>query len=168
MIVRGAEAESVEQRDRPELRRLIGCLVNPLALRVPLALRASFRSQLLRERAMVLEVLEYRELPFSRVVAAVSPERKLDEHPLFQLLFSWETETPAEPEPAETRFSLLSLPAERASYFDLECLLRDAGEGQPLCGYFAWSTAVLEDWVARQLAPVYSVLLTAIAAISPT
>jgi amino acid adenylation domain-containing protein len=151
-------------RDRPELRSLVGCLVNPLALRVPLELQASFRSQLRRERAMVLEVLEYRELPFSRVVAAVSPERKLDEHPLFQLLFSWETETPAEPEPAETRFSLLSLPAERASYFDLECLLRDAGEGQPLSGYFAWSTAVLEDWVARQLAPVYSVLLTAIVA----
>jgi amino acid adenylation domain-containing protein len=151
-------------RDRPELRRLIGCLVNPLALRVPLALQASFRSHLLRERAMVLEALQYRELPFSRVVAAVSPERKLDEHPLFQILFSWETETPAEPEPTETRFSLLSLPAERASYFDLECLLRDAGEGQPLSGYFAWSTAVLEDWVARQLAPVYSVLLTAIVA----
>ncbi len=151
-------------RDRPELRKLIGCLVNPLALRVPLDLQDSFRSQLRRERAMVLEVLEYRELPFSRVVAAVSPERKLEEHPLFQILFSWETETPAEPGQTETRFSLLSLPAERASYFDLECLLRDAGEGQPLFGYFAWSTAVLEDWVAGQLAPIYTALLTGIVA----
>ena len=83
-------------RDSPELRNLIGCLVNPLALRVPLELQDSFRSHLRRERSMVLEALQYRELPFSRVVAAIGPERKLDEHPLFQILFSWETETPVE------------------------------------------------------------------------
>jgi hypothetical protein len=60
-------------RDTPELRGVIGCLVNPVALRTPLDPGQSFRSHLLRERAMVLEVLQYRDVPFSRVVAAVSP-----------------------------------------------------------------------------------------------
>ncbi|MCP5140704.1 MAG: amino acid adenylation domain-containing protein [Chromatiales bacterium] len=156
-------------RDTPEQREMIGCLVNPVALRTPVELQDSFRSHLLRERAMVLEAMQYRNVPFSRVVAAVSPERKLDEHPLFQILFSWETGIQPEPvviAPAdaapEVRFCLLSLPAERASYFDLECLLRDAGEGQPMDGYFAWSTAVLEDLVGAQLAQIYAVLLAAI------
>ena len=169
-------------RDTAELRAVIGCLVNPVALRTPLDLKESFRSQLTRERAMVLEVLQYRDVPFSRVVAAVSPERKLDEHPLFQILFSWETDAQSEsagaastvvvrevspnapPKAMEPRFSLVSLPAERASYFDLECLLRDAGEGQPMAGYFAWSAAVLEDQVALQLPQIYTVLLGEIVA----
>lgn len=158
-------------RDTPGQRGLIGCLVNPVALRTPVELQDSFRSHLLRERAMVLEVMQYRNVPFSRVVAAVSPERKPDEHPLFQILFSWETGmqpepvviAPADAEPG-ARFSLVSLPAERASYFDLECLLRDAGEGQPMDGYFAWSAAVLEDLVGAQLAQIYAVLLAAIVA----
>ncbi len=85
-------------RDTPELRAVIGCLVNPVALRTA-ARTAGIVSRVIcvRERAMVLEVLQYREVPFSRVVAAVSPERQLDEHPLFQILFSWETdaESPA-------------------------------------------------------------------------
>ncbi|MFZ1624464.1 MAG: amino acid adenylation domain-containing protein [Gammaproteobacteria bacterium] len=169
-------------RDTPELRGVIGCLVNPVALRTPLDPGQSFRSHLLRERAMVLEVLQYRDVPFSRVVAAVSPERKLDEHPLFQILFSWEADV--QPESAglasaamgpgavretaaiarEAHFSLVSLPAERASYFSLECLLRDAGEGQPIGGYFAWSTAALEEPVAAQLPQIYTVLLAAIVA----
>jgi amino acid adenylation domain-containing protein len=169
-------------RDSAELRGIIGCLVNPVALRTPLELPDSFRNQLSRERAMVLEVLQYRGVPFSRVVAAVSPARKLDEHPLFQILFSWEADAqsqsadaasaaaaaeaaPGAPHKAsQARFSLVSLPAERASYFDLECLLRDAGEGQPMGGYLAWSAAVLEDQVAAQLAQTYSVLLAGIVA----
>jgi amino acid adenylation domain-containing protein len=156
-------------RDTPALRRMIGCLVNPVALRTPLDLNESFRSQLLRERATVLEALQYRAVPFSKVVAAVSPVRKLDEHPLFQILFSWETDELQEVagmapgqgaahEP-ETRFSLVSLPAERASYFELECLLHDSGEAAPMHGYFAWSTSVVEDQLAAQLPQLYTVLL---------
>jgi non-ribosomal peptide synthetase component F len=64
----------------------------------------------------------------------------------------------------EAHFSLVSLPAERASYFSLECLLRDAGEGQPISGYFAWSTAALDEQVAAQLPQIYTVLLAAIVA----
>ena len=155
-------------RDTPALRTVIGCLVNPVVLRTPMALQESFRAHLQRERAMVLEVLQYRDVPFSRVVAAVSPERQLDQHPLFQILFSWESDTeaesPASTDAAEPQFSLLSLPVARASYFDLECLLRDAGEGQPLSGYFAWSNGVLEDWVAAQLSEIFAELLAEIVA----
>lgn len=155
-------------RDTPALRTVIGCLVNPIALRTPMALQESFRAHLRREREMVLEVLQYRDVPFARVVAALSPERQLDQHPLFQILFSWEAEAETESldaaSRAEPQFRLLSLPAERASYFDLECLLRDAGEGQSLNGYFAWSTGTLEDWVAAQLPQMFVVLLAEIVA----
>ena len=103
------------------------------------------------ERTGALDAFQHRAVPFSRVVQAVAPERQLGVHPLFQILFSWEPAAPAVTAADGVEFDILPLPAARASYFDLECSLRDAGEGAALSGYFAWSTTALEDWVAEQL-----------------
>jgi amino acid adenylation domain-containing protein len=145
-------------RDGPELRDVVGCLVNPVVLRVPVDPRRSFAEQVQAERAGALETFPYRTVPFSRVVEALAPDRQLGMHPLFQILFSWEPAVP----PAVgggVEYDSVAVPAERASYFDLECALRDAGEGAPLTGYFAWSTIVLEDMVARQLPDWWRTLL---------
>ncbi|MSR08585.1 MAG: amino acid adenylation domain-containing protein, partial [Gammaproteobacteria bacterium] len=147
-------------RDTPELREVVGCLVNPVVLRVPVNLQQSFRGQLQVERAATLETFHYRTVPFSTVVAAVAPVRELGVHPLFQILFSWEPALPAQQGNRDLEFEILSVPAARASYYDLECALRDAGEGAGLSGYFAWSSAALEDWVAEQLPQRLRTLLT--------
>ena len=147
-------------RDTPELREVVGCLVNPVVLRLPVNLQQSFRAQLQVERAAALETFQYRTVPFSTVVAAVAPVRELGVHPLFQILFSWEPATPALQGATDLEFEILSVPAARASYYDLECALRDAGEGAGLSGYFAWSSAALEDWVAEQLPHRLRTLLT--------
>ncbi len=138
-------------RDTPELRDVVGCLVNPVVLRSTVDLARSFRDQLQVERAGALDAFQHRAVPFSRVVQAVAPERQLGVHPLFQILFSWEPAVPAVTASDGVEFDILPLPAARASYFDLECSLRDEGEGAALSGYFAWSTTAIEDWVAEQL-----------------
>ena len=147
-------------RDTPALREVVGCLVNPVVLRVPVNLQQSFRAQLQVERAAVLDTFQYRTVPFSTVVAAVAPLRELGVHPLFQILFSWEAAMPAIHGASGLEFEIVSVPAARASYYDLECSLRDAGEGAALSGYVAWSTGALEDWVAEQLPDRLRTLLT--------
>jgi len=146
-------------RDTPELQRVVGCLVNPVVLRVPLDTRKSFREHLQVERTAALDAYRYRNVPFSRVVAAVSPARELGVHPLFQILFSWETAAASVTTADGLTFDTVALAAARSSYFDLECALKDAGEGAGLNGHFAWSAAVLEDWVAAQLPRLYCTLL---------
>ncbi|MEO8444480.1 MAG: amino acid adenylation domain-containing protein, partial [Gammaproteobacteria bacterium] len=146
-------------RDTPELRDVVGCLVNPVVLRVPVDLAGSFRDLLQAERTGALETFAYRRVPFSRVVEAVAPERRLGQHPLFQILFSWEPVATGVGDARGVDFDTIAVPAARTSYFDLECALRDAGEGAPLAGYFAWSGTVLEDEVARQLPAWWQTLL---------
>ena len=146
-------------RDTPELRGVVGCLVNPVVLRAPIDVRQSFRDHLQAERAAALDAFRYRKVPFARVVEAVAPARELGVHPLFQILFSWEPATTAISTADGIEFDLVSVAAARASYFDLECALRDAGEGAALQGYFAWSAPALEDWVAEQLPGLFRTLL---------
>ncbi|MEO8223738.1 MAG: amino acid adenylation domain-containing protein, partial [Gammaproteobacteria bacterium] len=146
-------------RDTPELRNVVGCLVNPVVLRTPVNLAGSFRELVQAERAGALATFPCRTVPFSRVVEAVAPERRLGQHPLFQVLFSWEPAGTGIPDAAGVDFDTIPVPAARASYFDLECALRDAGEGAPLAGYFAWSGAALEGEVGRQLPAWWQTLL---------
>ncbi len=146
-------------RDTPELRCVVGCLVNPVVLRARVDVRQSFRAHLQTERSATLDAFRYRNVPFARVVEAVAPARELGVHPLFQILFSWEPATAAISTADGIEFDLVALAAARSSYFDLECALRDAGEGAGMSGHFAWSTAVLEDWVAEQLPRRFCALL---------
>ncbi|MEQ1802722.1 MAG: amino acid adenylation domain-containing protein, partial [Gammaproteobacteria bacterium] len=154
----------VTLRDTPALREVVGCLVNPVVLRGTVDLGRSFREQLQVERAGALDAFQHRAVPFSRVVQAVAPERQLGVHPLFQILFSWEPAALPVTAADGLGFEILPLPAARASYFDLECSLRDAGEGAALSGYFAWSTTTLEDWVAEQLPARLGALLADVVA----
>ncbi len=145
-------------RDAPELQEVVGCLVNPVVLRTAIDTAGSFRDHLVRERSTVLDALQAGRTPFARIVEAVAPERVLGRHPLFQVLFSWEPEPPPVPPAAGVQFELRTLPVARASYFELECAFRDAGDGAPLTGHITWAANAIEEPVARQL-PAWLVTL---------
>jgi amino acid adenylation domain-containing protein len=151
-------------RDSALTRDMVGCLVNPVALRTPVAGDPSFAELVNRERATVLAALEHRAVPFASVVSALSPARQLGEHPLFQVLFTLETDTLGPVSAADAFFEPLTIPAARASYFDLECGFRDGGEAGGITGHVAWSPAALEDDVARPLAQRLLRALTALLA----
>ena len=146
-------------RDTPELSGVVGCLVNPVVLRLPVDVQDSFQALLQAERAAAVETFQYRNVPFARVVEIAAPERELGTHPLFQVLFSWEGAVPPVNAAGGLAIAFEGIPAARASYFDLEWSWRDAGDGAPLTGYLAWSAAVLEDWVAEGLPEAMQVLL---------
>lgn len=78
----------IANRDRPELQRMIGFLVNTLALRVEVDGEASFRDLVREVRETVFQAHDHQDVPFARVVEAVRTNPDPSRQPLFQVLFS--------------------------------------------------------------------------------
>ncbi|MBF6466099.1 non-ribosomal peptide synthase/polyketide synthase [Nocardia beijingensis] len=82
-------------RGERALDPLVGMFVNTLALRTRVALDTSFGTLLSEVRDADLAALANADLPFERLVDAMAVDRSAGAHPLFQVMFSFETATPA-------------------------------------------------------------------------
>ena len=111
---------------------MIGCLVNNVAFRNPLQPDQGFGAALDAEHRAVLAALDHATVPFEQVVSVLAPERVYGRHPLFQCLFQYEPRKSALEDGRGKRFAVDVLPVPRASYWDLELSVVDAGEGEPL------------------------------------
>ncbi|HEX4962825.1 MAG TPA: non-ribosomal peptide synthase/polyketide synthase [Thermoanaerobaculia bacterium] len=78
----------VANRGVVELEGLIGLFLNTLALRTDLAGNPSFRDLLLKVRETTLMAYAYQDLPFEKLVEELQPERSLDRHPIFEVLYN--------------------------------------------------------------------------------
>ncbi|HVR00307.1 MAG TPA: amino acid adenylation domain-containing protein, partial [Mycobacterium sp.] len=85
----------VAGRTEPELEQLIGFFVNILVLRNDLRGNPTLREVLERAREMALSAYAHQDLPFDRVVDAVSPVRSLSRNPLFQVVVHVRNQLPA-------------------------------------------------------------------------
>lgn len=79
---------AVAHRNRPELEGLIGFLVNMLALRTDLSGDPGFDELLQRVRDVTIGAWSHQDLPLTRILAEVQPNRDLSRNPLFQVQFS--------------------------------------------------------------------------------
>ena len=79
-------------RNRSELEPVIGFFANSLVLRTRWSPGANFRQILRQVRKVALEAYENQDVPFDEVVRTVLPGRDLSHNPLFQVMFSLETE----------------------------------------------------------------------------
>jgi non-ribosomal peptide synthetase component F len=151
----------VAGRSRPELEPLVGFFVNTLALRVKLDGAPTFRQLLRRVRQVALDAYDHQELPFERLVAALSPERHLDRNPLFQTTFALQ--------PAGT--SRLQLPGIRIEplgatsdtvKFDLALTFVEAGD--QLVASLAYASDLFDAGTAAGLVRRLATLAAGIAA----
>jgi amino acid adenylation domain-containing protein len=79
----------VTGRRMKELEGLIGFFINTLALRTDLSGTLSFRQLLGRVRETTLKAQDHSELPFEKLVEELQPERRMNRHPLFEVLFNF-------------------------------------------------------------------------------
>ncbi|WP_245571051.1 condensation domain-containing protein, partial [Glaciibacter superstes] len=77
----------VAGRGRAETDDLIGFFVNTLVMRTRLGNGITFNRLVDQVRETVLDALNHQDLPFERLVQALSPERDLSRNPLIQVMF---------------------------------------------------------------------------------
>ncbi|MBP1822061.1 mycobactin peptide synthetase MbtE [Mycobacterium sp. OAE908] len=97
----------VAGRTESELDQLIGFFVNILVLRNDLGGDPTVRETLDRARGMSLAAYAHQDLPFDRIVDAVSPVRSLSRNPLFSVVVHVREELPTGTVDGATTFTAL-------------------------------------------------------------
>lgn len=150
----------IANRSRRELEELIGFFANTLVLRVDLAGEPTVLDLLARVRKMTLAAYDHQELPFEKLVDELRPERSLSYNPLFQVLFTWQSNNTLAPValPAVTVKALDIHPG--TAKFDLHLNLWDADTGG-LRGELEYNSDLFEAATITRMAGHLQVLLTA-------
>ena len=79
----------VANRQDGKSEELIGFFVNSLPMRIQVKEQRSFQDLLGDVKRMALEAYQHQDLPFERLVEELSPERRLNRTPIFQVTLTW-------------------------------------------------------------------------------
>ncbi|MFF5112152.1 amino acid adenylation domain-containing protein [Streptosporangium sp. NPDC000509] len=146
----------VAARDRPELEKMIGFVVNTLVLRGDLSGDPTFRDLLRRTRATALEAYQRQDTPFDALVNELGVERDLSRTPVFQAQLVLHSQSQDEPplpgittELFEGGFAL--------SKFDLSLEIGHDGDG--LRAHLSYNADLFEPGTAERLVDHFETLL---------
>jgi amino acid adenylation domain-containing protein/non-ribosomal peptide synthase protein (TIGR01720 family) len=131
----------IANRNRTEIEGIIGFFVNTLVLRTDLSGTPSFREILDRVRETTLGAYARQDMPFEKLVDALLPERDMSRHPLFQVMFDFQSVQ----KPSRELSSLTLSPMEVESgiaQFDLSLSMLEHGEG--VTGTFEFNTDLFD------------------------
>jgi natural product biosynthesis luciferase-like monooxygenase protein/amino acid adenylation domain-containing protein len=129
-------------RGRQETEGLIGFFVNTLALRVDLSNEPSVAEVLARVRETALGGQDHQDVPFEQVVEMMQPVRRLNQTPLFQVMFAWENNELRMPDLPGVRVER-AWAAYEVAKFDLELGLYE--EGDSIVGRLNYATALFDE-----------------------
>ncbi|MGW5668942.1 amino acid adenylation domain-containing protein, partial [Micromonospora sp. NPDC003776] len=150
----------VANRQRPEAQRLVGLLLNTVAIRSRLDDDPSFETLLGRVRTAALEGLANGELPFGTLVESLRPARQPGFTPLFQVMFVYGREA-APPRLDELQVVPVEVPAATAK-FDLTVSVRENADG--VRTVLEYRTALFDEETMLRLAGHLQTLLRSLLA----
>ncbi len=159
----------IANRNRKEIEGLIGFFVNNLVLRTDLSGNPTFQELLGRVRELTLEAYSHQDLPFEKLVEGL-PERNLNSHPLFQVVFNLQNAPMSALEMSGLALSAVDFDSQ-TTRFDLEFHLWECsenfrsllGEGwehsQGIRAVMVYSTDLFdESTISRMLKHFYTLL----------
>jgi amino acid adenylation domain-containing protein/non-ribosomal peptide synthase protein (TIGR01720 family) len=150
----------VAGRSCSELKPLIGCFVNTVALRTRWPAESSFGDLLRHARTTALHAYENDEVPFDEVVRNLLPGREGTHNPLFQVMFNVETEmTAALALSFGEAVAVREQVAAPIAKFDLTLSLAPSNGG--LAGGFEYRTELFDSATIARMATHYLRLLEA-------
>ncbi|WP_261204544.1 non-ribosomal peptide synthetase [Laspinema sp. D2d] len=117
----------IANRNRSEIEGLIGFFVNSVVLRTDVSGNPTVRELLARVREVTLGAYAHQDLPFEKVVEALHPDRVLNVHPLFQVVFNLQNAPMEELELPGLIVSSMNLGV-KTTRFDLEVHLWEASD----------------------------------------
>jgi amino acid adenylation domain-containing protein len=139
----------VANRNCVDVEQLIGFFVNTLVLRTSLSGNPSFRELLARVREVVLNAYTHQELPYEKLVEALSLNRKQSELSLFQVWFTLENASHQEIKLSEISFNEVEVYSDQARY-DLRLDFLETDEG--LQGSLEYKTDSFEGATIERIA----------------
>ncbi|HET9406671.1 MAG TPA: amino acid adenylation domain-containing protein [Candidatus Sulfotelmatobacter sp.] len=80
----------VAARHDVEIENLIGLFVNTLVFRSDFRDGLTFRNLIRQVRSFALEAYAHQDVPFEKLVEELVPQRSLNTHPLFQVMFTFQ------------------------------------------------------------------------------
>jgi amino acid adenylation domain-containing protein len=134
----------VAGRNRVEIEGLIGFFINTLVLRGDMTGAAgepSFRELLRRARETALTAYKHQDVPFEKLVQELTPERRLDHTPLFQVMLTLQNAPADDLELADLRLRMLTRVTTTAK-FDLT--LNIGEQDGELAGEIEYSTDLFD------------------------
>ena len=129
-------------RNRPEIEGLIGFFVNMLAVRVDLSAEPSVAELLGRVRTAALAAQDHQDLPFEQVVEITRPLRRLEQTPIFQVVFAWQSNEMGTLELPGLKADAVDIPLQQVK-FDLELGLGEMN-GR-IVGSMNYATALFDE-----------------------
>ena len=146
-------------RNHREVEPLIGFFVNSLVLRTQVGLSDTFSTLLAKNKQTILEAFSHQHIPFEMLVEELNPDRSLSHSPLFQIMFSLQTEEDSQA--SLPGFSILPLEQEHLTIrFDLELSVRNTAHGLSM-GWF-YNVSLFEQAIIEGLASCFEQWLTSI------
>ncbi|WP_084727954.1 non-ribosomal peptide synthetase [Rhodococcoides yunnanense] len=150
---------AVAGRGDAALDGLVGMFVNTLALRVDVDPADRFDELLGRVRSVDLDAFANADVPFERVVDAVSTTRSVARHPIFQVVLSLQNQEQAALELPGLSVSVLD-GTELAAKFDLQITVEQAGDRLRVT--FTYATDLFDEQSIERLGERFEMVLDAI------
>jgi amino acid adenylation domain-containing protein len=151
---------SLANRRWPETERLIGMVLNTVALRVDLSGRPTGRELLGRVRRATLGAYRHQDVPFERVVEEVRPERTLSRNPVFQVMCGFHDAPLPDLALPGLRVELEEALSNGSAKFDLNFTVIPRDEVTLICEY---NGDLFDRATVERLAACYERVLTALA-----
>ena len=160
---RVAVGSPVANRGAAETEGMIGFFVNTLALDVDLSGDPTAAALVERTRDGVLDALAHQEVPFSRVVEALAPQRSLSHSPLFQTSLALQNAPAGDLELPGLRLAGLDIVHRGATDQDLNLSLEETADGG-LGGVILYDAALFDAATVERMVAHWRRLLAAMAA----